>query len=249
MDDPTSRQVVLQADTAVLVDAYGVPRADACAGTRSPRPARPGDPGVHGARWTDFNPETIVVVNQTTVVIEIFVLVDVNTGEEFVRPAGSDGAADTFSEASIWRIDVDATVGRDGLLQHDTRHLERRVHDRRRRNHRRNRHGHVDLRRRLLRVERRGAVHRLEPGNVHGQPERPGDSPPSSGASSPSSPTYSEFAIGCITGTSPAPCASRTSTTTSSRGSRPRSPPSTAPGRRRRRAGPTRATASPVMSP
>lgn len=108
---PTSRQVVLQAGTAVLVDAYGVPRARCLCGNplTAPQPVRV-TPVYAGNSWPDFNPETIVVVNPTTVVIEIFVLVDVTTGEEFTRPAGSDGRADGFREASTWRIDVEATL-------------------------------------------------------------------------------------------------------------------------------------------
>ncbi len=108
---PTSRQVVLQAGTAVLVDGHGVPRARCLCGNplTAPQPV-PVTPVYTGPSWTDFSPETIVVVNQTTVVIEVFVLVDVLTGEEFVRPAGSDGFADTFREASVWRIDVNAAL-------------------------------------------------------------------------------------------------------------------------------------------
>lgn len=106
----TSRQVVLQAGSAVLVDIYGVPRARCLCGNplTPPQPVQV-EPVYTGAVWPDFNPDTIIVVNQTTVIIEVFVLVDIHTGEEFIRPSGSDGSADTVREASIWRIDLNAT--------------------------------------------------------------------------------------------------------------------------------------------
>jgi len=107
---PTSRQAVLRAGTAVLVDSYGVPRSRCACGNplTAPRPVQVA-PVYTGARWTDFDPDTIIVVNQTTVVIETFVLVDVTTGDEFTRPAGDDGSSDAPVEASIWQIDLSAT--------------------------------------------------------------------------------------------------------------------------------------------
>ena len=107
----TSRQVVLQAGSAVLVDIYGVPRARCLCGNplTPPRPVSVA-PVYTGPAWPDFSPDTIIVVNQTTVIIEVFVLVDIVTGDEFIRPAGSDGSADTLREASIWRIDLNATM-------------------------------------------------------------------------------------------------------------------------------------------
>ena len=108
---PTSRQVVLQAGTAVLVDRYGVPRARCLCGNplTAPQPV-PVAPVYTGPSWPDFSPITIVVINQTTIVIDVFVLVDVMTGGEFVRPWGSDGVADAPSEASVWQVDVTAVL-------------------------------------------------------------------------------------------------------------------------------------------
>ena len=105
---PTPRQAVLQAGTAVLVDAYGVPRARCECGNPliPPQPVQV-TPVYTGTAWSDFSPDTIVVVSQTTVIINVFVLIDIVTGEEFVRPAGSIGAVDASSEASVWQIDVD----------------------------------------------------------------------------------------------------------------------------------------------
>jgi hypothetical protein len=39
-----------------------------------------------------------------------------STGEEFIRPAGTDGSADTLREASIWRIDLNATMAEANVV-------------------------------------------------------------------------------------------------------------------------------------
>jgi hypothetical protein len=104
---PTPRQSVLQAGTAVLVDAYGVPRVRCeCGNPLIPPKPVPTTPDYTGPRWPDFDPGTIIVINQTTVVINIFVLVDVFTGEEFVRPGGSDGSLDGPHEINTWTIEM-----------------------------------------------------------------------------------------------------------------------------------------------
>lgn len=92
---PTPRQSVIQAGTAVLVDRYGVPRAKCACGNPLIRPARVQvTPRYTGPRWPGFNPATIVVVNQVDVEIDVFVLVDLETGELFERPAGTTGEND-----------------------------------------------------------------------------------------------------------------------------------------------------------
>lgn len=108
---PTSRQVVLQAGTAVLVDTYGVPRSRCLCGNplTAPQPVQV-TPVYTGDRWPEFNPEVIVVMNQATIVIQTFVVIDIVGGQQFIRPAGSDGSADAFWQASVWQIDVTATL-------------------------------------------------------------------------------------------------------------------------------------------
>ena len=92
---PTPHQSVLQAGTAVLVDVYGVPRARCACGnpleppiplTTAPRPVGPPWPGYPG---------NVVVVNQSTIVINNFTLINIINGTPFTRPAGSDGTKDT----------------------------------------------------------------------------------------------------------------------------------------------------------
>ncbi|MBN1321109.1 MAG: DUF4339 domain-containing protein [Thermoleophilia bacterium] len=92
---PTPRQSVLQAGQLVLVDQYGVPRVRCECGNplTPPKPVR-GTPTYTGPRWPGFDPTTVIVIQQTTVIINIFVVVDINTGEPFSRPAGTDGSRD-----------------------------------------------------------------------------------------------------------------------------------------------------------
>ncbi|MFH0915772.1 MAG: DUF6777 domain-containing protein [bacterium] len=96
---PTPRQSVLQAGQGVLVDEYGVPRVRCECGNplNPPQPVK-ATPNYTGPKWENFDPATIIIIQQTTVIIDIFVLVDVETGETFDRPAGSTGEQDTSRE-------------------------------------------------------------------------------------------------------------------------------------------------------
>jgi hypothetical protein len=51
-------------------------------------------PNYTGPAWEGFDPTQVVVVQQTTVIIEIFVIIDVDTGEVIDRPAGTTGDQD-----------------------------------------------------------------------------------------------------------------------------------------------------------
>jgi hypothetical protein len=98
---PTPRQSVLQAGQGVLVDRYGVPRVRCECGNplNPPQPVKT-TPKYTGPKWTNFDPTTIIIIQQTTVIIDIFVVVDVDTGESFNRPAGSAGEKDTPHEVT-----------------------------------------------------------------------------------------------------------------------------------------------------
>lgn len=92
---PTPRQSVLQAGQLVLVDRYGVPRVRCeCGNPLIPPKAVNKTPRYTGPRWPGFDPTTVIVIQQTTIIIEDFAVIDVNTGEIFVRPPGSDGSQD-----------------------------------------------------------------------------------------------------------------------------------------------------------
>lgn len=89
----TARATILQAGTAVLVDKYGLPRARCYCGNPLTPPSPVSNPTYTGPKWTGFSPTTVIVVQQT-VIVDIFVVVDVTTGQTFGRPAGTSGRSD-----------------------------------------------------------------------------------------------------------------------------------------------------------
>jgi serine/threonine protein kinase len=94
-------QSVLQAGTAVLVDAYGVPRVKCYCGNPLTEPkAVTGKPTYTGEKWPGFSAPQIIVI-APTIKIDTLVLVDVANGQPFVRPLGTSGAADTAAPAGI----------------------------------------------------------------------------------------------------------------------------------------------------
>lgn len=97
----TSRQSVLQAGTAVLVDQYGIPRVRcACGNPLTPPQAVATDVSYTGGPWPGFDSANLVRVQQSIRIINTFVLTDVRTGAGFGRPGGSDGGQDTPLEPS-----------------------------------------------------------------------------------------------------------------------------------------------------
>jgi hypothetical protein len=89
----TSLQSVLQAGTAVLVDNEGIPRVRCYCGNPLTEPVEVDSPSYGGDPWDGFEPGD-VQVTFVDVTIDIFVITDVNTGDTFSRPAGTDGADD-----------------------------------------------------------------------------------------------------------------------------------------------------------
>ncbi|MCB1262346.1 MAG: hypothetical protein KDB33_18450, partial [Acidimicrobiales bacterium] len=92
---PTARQAVLQAGTAVMVDQYGVPRVKCNCGNplTAPAPVQV-TPTYQGPRWPTFSPSTVVVVTEVTVQIDIYVLSDLEGDGEIERPVGTTGDED-----------------------------------------------------------------------------------------------------------------------------------------------------------
>jgi hypothetical protein len=89
-------QSVLQAGTAVLVDAHGVPRVRFYSGSPLTAPiALAGAPKFVGTPWPGYRPGALAEVHPSTATITKFVLVDVVTGRPFNRPAGTTGTNDT----------------------------------------------------------------------------------------------------------------------------------------------------------
>jgi hypothetical protein len=90
----TTIPAILQAGTAVLVDQYGFPVVKCYCGNPLTRPRVYKDPVYLGTPWRGFTPTNITIIQKTTVIIDIFTLVDPRTGESFRRPAGTDGTQD-----------------------------------------------------------------------------------------------------------------------------------------------------------
>ena len=98
----TPRQSVFEAGTAVLVDRWGVPRSRCGCGNPliPPHPAATA-PTYVGPAWPRFGTTIIIFVQPSVVVIEDFVLINVYTGDEFVRPTGTRGTADAQDQGVV----------------------------------------------------------------------------------------------------------------------------------------------------
>lgn len=91
----TSYQAVLQAGTAVLVDDRGVPRVRcACGNPLKPPVALKTTPEPKGDSWPSYRPQNVVVVERSTVIINVFVLYDPERDDWFTRPRGDTGGKD-----------------------------------------------------------------------------------------------------------------------------------------------------------
>ena len=101
-------QSILESGTAVLVDDEGVPRVKCNCGNPLTEPEDAGDVSDDDAldesvisnpddAWDEFDPEQVVVVSPGDEV-EKFTLVDIETGEIFDRPVGTDGTDDQDTE-------------------------------------------------------------------------------------------------------------------------------------------------------
>ncbi len=91
--EATSRQTVLQAGTSVLVDRQGVPRVRCFCGNPLIAPELSNDPRYTGTKWADFDGEEVFSITPGKD-SATFVLHDAQTGQTFVRPAGTNGEAD-----------------------------------------------------------------------------------------------------------------------------------------------------------
>ena len=91
--EATAFQAVLQAGTAVLVDYQGIPRVKCYCGNPLTEPIEVDSPRYGGDQWDDFDPDNIQVTF-VDIDIDIFVITDVNTGDTFTRPRGTDGDQD-----------------------------------------------------------------------------------------------------------------------------------------------------------
>ncbi|HJD82760.1 DUF6777 domain-containing protein [Kitasatospora aureofaciens] len=87
-------QSVLQAGTAVLVDAQGVPRVRCACGNPLKPPTLVSNAKYTGKAWTGFEPSTLIVVVPAPQPVPEIVLVNVETGGWFARLTGRADVVD-----------------------------------------------------------------------------------------------------------------------------------------------------------
>nr|WP_240496853.1 DUF6777 domain-containing protein [Streptomyces torulosus] len=98
----TAYQAVLQAGTAVLVDDRGVPRVRcACGNPLRPPVALKTTPEPKGDAWPSYRPQNVVVVESSTVVINVFILYDPDRDDWFSRQSGDTGDKDKKSNPPV----------------------------------------------------------------------------------------------------------------------------------------------------
>lgn len=132
----TSRQSVLQAGTAVLVDDRGVPRVRCSCGNPLAEPATSDLTNVSspGAPWEGFDTERVVVPAPAPAVLGTFVLVDVADGSTYEQAPGeaaamwivvggddSGGQVQVSSDAEQWTTTLETAVELRGVAHGDGR--------------------------------------------------------------------------------------------------------------------------------
>lgn len=98
--EATPLQSVLQAGTAVMVDPTGAPVVKCSCGNPLGRPSAISAPTYTGDTWDGFDPDRVITITPAVTVIDIFVLVDIDTGDRFGRPPGSKGDGDLIAPGS-----------------------------------------------------------------------------------------------------------------------------------------------------
>ena len=106
--EATPFQAVLQAGTAVLVDDLGVPRVRcACGNPLSEAESTEDAPEFSGESWDSFDQNRLVAVSPAPDPVKSFRLIDVESGQEFERRAGTQSLV--FSQGTeIRQIATDA---------------------------------------------------------------------------------------------------------------------------------------------
>jgi hypothetical protein len=90
-------QSLLEAGTAVFVDKYGRPVVKCYCGNPLTPPVLYSSPTYTGPLWSDFNPTRITIINQSTTIIDTFILYDPSTGRTFPRTPGPHGHDGPYS--------------------------------------------------------------------------------------------------------------------------------------------------------
>ena len=110
----TTLQSVLQAGTAVMVDATGTPRVKCNCGN----PLTPADPTVTTARlrgtgWPGYTPTQVTVVNAGPAT-QSFTLVNITTGDTYTQPVGNGGGEFVAASSSAQQSQTTISTSSDG---------------------------------------------------------------------------------------------------------------------------------------
>jgi hypothetical protein len=89
----TTFQAVLQAGTAVMVDQYGRPSVKCYCGNPLTPPVPETSPTYTGSLWPGFSTSSITIIQQSTTIINQYILYDPNTGKLYPQTPGINGKA------------------------------------------------------------------------------------------------------------------------------------------------------------
>jgi hypothetical protein len=93
-------QAVLEAGTAVLVDQYGEPVVKCYCGNPLTAPTLLASPAYTGPTWSGFSTTNITIIQQSTTIINQYILYDPDTGRTFARTPGETGTDGPFQQGS-----------------------------------------------------------------------------------------------------------------------------------------------------
>ncbi|WP_166487430.1 DUF6777 domain-containing protein [Geodermatophilus obscurus] len=93
-------QAVLQAGTAVLIDAYGEPKVRCACGNPLQPPEQQADMPYEGPRWPGFEAETVTEIKPAPSPVEEFVVLRQDTGDFVARPQGTQGDQDDHPDTA-----------------------------------------------------------------------------------------------------------------------------------------------------
>ncbi|MEU7554887.1 DUF6777 domain-containing protein [Streptomyces sp. NPDC044571] len=92
-------QSVLQAGTAVLVDAHGMPRVRCAGGNPLLAPRAPkGTPVLKGEQWAAYQPSQVIVIEPTPAELRSLIIVNIADNSWLERTTGDDGAQDRLPQ-------------------------------------------------------------------------------------------------------------------------------------------------------
>lgn len=110
-------EAVLQRGSAVLVDARGVPRVNCYGGNPLLPPTLGDNENFNGDKWSAFDPNEIVAVEESSGDINEFNLVDVETGELFARSAGKGSKGQSSDRPAQTGRPIDGEIELDKVYE------------------------------------------------------------------------------------------------------------------------------------